>query len=128
MRVATSVGWLGSLAMAGLAAGCGGGNTAKIRMTPNVIAGAQAAAVAAEAGGLTAQRSAIRVGSPAAMDLKSLKYYVSSIQLCQNVTAMGSGYSNTEGCINLYQNQGDGSPDYNSYDATAAMADTTPGR
>ena len=129
MRAGTSsVGWFGSLVVAGLAAGCGGGNTAKIRMTPNVIAGAQSAAVASEAGGLTAQRSAIRVGSPTAMDLKSLKYYVSSIQLCQDVTAMGTGYSNAQGCIALYQNQGDGSPDYNTYDATAAMADTTPGR
>ena len=133
MRVGTSsVGRSGSFfgwfVMASVAAGCGGGNTAKIRMTPNVIAGAQASALASEAGGLTAQRSAIRVGSPSAMDLKSLKYYISSIQLCQDVTAMGSGYSNAQGCIELYQNQGDGSPDYNTYDATAAMADTTPGR
>ncbi|HEY4392961.1 MAG TPA: hypothetical protein VGP64_02815, partial [Polyangia bacterium] len=110
------------------ALGCGGGSTAKILMTPNVIAGTSTGATA-QSGGLTAQRSPLSVGSPSAMDLKSLKYYISSIQLCQDVTTNGgTGYSNTKGCIQLYQNMDGGSPDYDSYDATRAMADTTPGR
>jgi hypothetical protein len=111
-----------------LVVGCGGGSTAKIRLIPNVIAGTQASTAEATGSGLTAQRSGLRVGSPTAMDLKSLKYFVSSIQLCQDVTAMGSGYSNTQGCIQLYQNMDSGSPSYATYDATAAMADTTAGR
>ena len=110
-----------------LVLGCGGGSSAKVRMTPNVIAGsATGGAVTHDT--LLARRSALSVGSPTTMDLKSLKYYINSIQLCQNVVANGSGYSNAEGCIQLYQNMDGGSPDYTTYDATRAMADTTPGR
>jgi len=111
------------LLLLGLGAGCGK-ESAKIRLIPNVIAGAQPGADAATAGGLTARAGAL-VGAGTATDLQSLKYFISSIQLCQDVTAMGSGYSHTDGCINLYSNQAAG-VDYNSYDATAAMADTAP--
>ena len=70
--------------------GCGGESKAKIRIMPNVVAGTQT--------------SAVRIGSPAATNLHSLKYYIMSIQLCQNVQGSGSGFSSAEGCIQLYQN------------------------
>src|SRR3569833_4392884 len=111
MRART--GFVGLLLLA-LGAGCGK-DSAKIRLIPNVIAGAQAGADVATAGGLTSRAGAL-VGSGTAMDLQSLKYFISSIQLCQDVTPMGSGYSHTAGCINLYATQAAG-VDYNSYDA-----------
>lgn len=119
----TRMGIVGLLALVGPGVGCGK-DSAKIRLIPNVIAGAQAGADSATAGGLTARTGAL-VGSGTAMDLQSLKYFINSIQLCQDVTAMGSGYSHTDGCINLYSNEAPG-VDYNTYDATAAMADTAP--
>ena len=119
MRTRTGV--LGLL-LVGLGAGCGK-DSAKIRLIPNVIAGAQSGADATS-GGLTARTGAL-VGSGTAMDMQSLKYFINSIQLCQDVTAMGSGYSHTDGCINLYSNEAAG-VDYNTYEATAAMADTAP--
>lgn len=123
MRART--GSVGLLAGCLLAAGCGK-DSAKIRLIPNVIAGTQPGADAtATSDGLTAKTGAIRVGSGTAANLLSLKYFINSIQLCQDVTVMGSGYSNTNGCINLYQNEAPG-VDYNTYDATAAMADTAP--
>jgi len=121
MRART--GSVGLLAGCLLAVGCGK-ESAKIRLIPNVIAGAQADATATS-GGLTARTGAIRVGSGTAADLQSLKYFINSIQLCQDVDVMGTGYSHTDGCINLYQNQAAG-VNYDTYEATAAMADTAP--
>jgi hypothetical protein len=72
--------------------------------------------------------TALRIGSPSAASLQSLKYYISSIQLCQNVTLQGSGYSGTQGCIELYQNQAPGSPNYDTYMVTQAKDDNTAGR
>ena len=92
--------------------GCGGESKAKIRIMPNVVAGTQT--------------SAVRIGSPAATNLHSLKYYIMSIQLCQNVQGSGSGFSSAEGCIQLYQNPNAGG-DYETYTVTQAQADTTDG-
>jgi hypothetical protein len=99
------------LAMSLFPLGCGGGK-AKILITPNVVAGTQT--------------SAIRIGSPAATDLHSLKYYIMSIQLCENVQGSGSGYSSAGGCIQLYQNPNAGG-DYDTYTVSQAQADTTEG-
>ena len=100
-----------------------GGRTGRIRLVPNVVAGSTTSAVA----GALAQ-AGIRVGSPAATNLRSLKYYVTSIQLCQDVERMGSGFSQAVGCLEIYRNMDPGSPDYASYTVNEAMADTTAGR
>ena len=92
--------------------GCGEASKAKIRIVPNVVAGTQT--------------SAVRIGSPAATNLHSLKYYIMSIQLCQNVQGSGSGFSSAEGCIQLYQNP-DAGGDYDTYTVSQAQADSTDG-
>jgi hypothetical protein len=103
------------LAIVASVLGCGGASSkAKIRLVPNVIAGSQT--------------SAIRIGSPAATNLHSLKYYITTIQLCQDLEEQGSGFNNPQGCIELYQNQGVVSQsDYETYTVSQAQADTTAG-
>jgi hypothetical protein len=95
-----------------LGGGCGGSSKAKIHLLPNVVAGTQT--------------SAVRIGTSGAATLHSLKYYISSIQLCQNLQATGSGYSNPEGCIQLYQNADVGG-DYDTYTVSQAQADSAEG-
>jgi hypothetical protein len=104
----------------------GGSSRGKIRLIPNVIAGTQTGATAGALRVSTSQ-GALSVGSPAAGNLKSLKYYITSIQLCEGLTIMGSGYSNQEGCIAIYLADMDGAPDYNTYRVTQAAGDTTGG-
>ena len=82
----------------------------------------------AGSGGVGSQQSALRVGTPSATSLLSLKYYVTSIQLCEDAELSGSGFSSTSGCINLYQNTASDAPDYNTYTVGAAQADNTAGR
>jgi hypothetical protein len=106
-----------------LLSGCAD-TTSKIRMIPNVVAGAQ---TGASAQGVGVAQSALRIGSPAGTDLKSLKYFITGIQLCQDVSLNGgTGFSGTQGCIALYQSSGS-SPDYTTYTVAEAMADDTPG-
>jgi hypothetical protein len=110
------------------AGGGGGGSGPKlgmIKLVPNVIAGKQ---TGGGAGGVGSQQNALRVGSPSATTLLSLKYYITSIQLCEDLEVMGSGFSSTKGCISLYQNMPAGSPDYNEYSTEEAKDDNTPGR
>jgi hypothetical protein len=100
-----------------------GPRTGKIRLIPNVVAGTQA--LKSNTGAKTgSQESAIRVGSPSAMNLISLKYYITSIQLCQNLEQMGSGFSSAVGCIALYQNESAAASDYANYLVTQAEQDT----
>ena len=101
--------------------------TGSIRLVPNIVAGTQGSKPTALPL-LLSNPTALRIGSPAATNLQSLKYYITSIQLCQHVDLQGSGYSGTQGCINLYQNQTADSPDYNTYMVTQAKDDNTPGR
>jgi hypothetical protein len=94
-----------------------------IQMVPNVVAGSHLG------DGTPGQsQSALRIGSPSATDLKSLKYYIISIQLCEEVDVMGSGYSGSRGCVQLYEKMDADSPDYNTYLVTQAKDDETPGR
>jgi hypothetical protein len=94
-----------------------------IRMVPNVVAGSNLGD-----GTPGESESALRVGSPSATDLKSLKYYITSIQMCEQVDVMGSGYSGSRGCVQLYENMDADSPDYTTYLVTQAKDDQTPGR
>jgi hypothetical protein len=94
-------------------------------MVPNVVAGEQVALEASE-GAVAKQTSALRIGSPSARNLRSLKYFISSIQLCEDVQTQGSGYSGAQGCIALYQGaQGDQAA-YQNYLVEQAQADTDP--
>ena len=53
-----------------------------------------------------------------------LEYFLTSLQLCADVTTNGTGFSGTSGCVELYGNQ---SVDYDSYGYAEARADNTPG-
>jgi hypothetical protein len=96
-------------------------SSAKIRLVPNVVAGQQAL----HAG--DTQTSESRIGSARAVDLKSLKYYITTITLCQEALLSGTGFSGTQGCINLYQSSPNNAPDYNQYTVEEAQADNDPG-
>jgi hypothetical protein len=100
--------------------GCSG-SSAKIRLVPNVVAGTQVALAAG-----AAQTSESRIGSPEAVNLKSLKYYITTIQLCQEAQLSGSGFSGTQGCIALYTSDPANAPDYNQYTVEEAQADDDP--
>ena len=63
-------------------------------------------------------------GQTSTLSLKSLKYYVQSIQICQDITRQGSGFSNTQGCITIYSNSDANDQAYQNYDISTAMADT----
>ncbi|HEY2732476.1 MAG TPA: hypothetical protein VGI70_00750 [Polyangiales bacterium] len=100
-------------------------SSAKIRMVPNVVAGKQAS-LDSSAGSVAGQSAALRIGSPSAMNLKSLKYFISSIQLCQDVQVQGTAFSAANGCIQLYQGtQGDDAA-YQNYVVEQAEADNDP--
>jgi hypothetical protein len=98
-------------------------SSAKIRMVPNVVAGAQSGL----SGDDDSPTSESRIGSGLAVNLKSLKYYVTSIQLCREAQLAGSGFSATEGCIQLYESDSRNPPDYNEYTIEEAQADNAPG-
>lgn len=105
--------------------GQGNGNeTGSIKLVPNVVAGKRNSS----GGGIGSQSNALQVGTPTATTLQSLKYYITSIQLCEDAELQGSGFSSTAGCINLYQNMTEDSPDYETYLVTQALADNTEGR
>jgi hypothetical protein len=104
---------------------CGDGSVAKIRMTPNVVAGSSTAQ--STQGDVSGIASALRIGSTSATRLQSLKYYVTSIQLCQWIEQMGTGFSAAEDCIALYESP-DTAPSYDDYTVSAAEHDDAPGR
>jgi hypothetical protein len=106
--------------------GCSAGSGAKIRMVPNVVAGTQSLSKSGQ-GAVGAQGSALRIGSPTASNLRSLKYYITGIQLCQDVQLAGSGYSGASGCIELYGNTRSDPRDYEAYAVEQALADDTAG-
>jgi hypothetical protein len=99
---------------------------AKIRMLPNVVAGQQTGASPLD-GSVAEQSSALRIGSPLASNLKSLKYYITGITLCQDVQVMGTAYSAAQGCIQLYQNAQGDQATYENYVVEQAEADNDPG-
>ncbi len=70
------------------------------------------------------------VGATTAASLKSLKYFIQGIQLCQTMTITGSAYSNASGCIDLYTGPVGNNDQslYNSYTITEALADTDSSR
>jgi hypothetical protein len=96
----------------------------KIRLVPNVVAGVQEQK--STNGNIGSQQSSLRVGS--GTHLISLKYYIMSIQLCEQVDVMGSGYSSARGCIALYQDHSNAPPDYAKYMVTQAQLDTSTDR
>lgn len=105
---------------------CGEDASARVRLVPNVIAGVQVDQ-AERHDGVGMAAAPLRVGSTTAMRLQSLQYFVTSIQLCQDLERVGSGFSNPQGCIELYRNDED-LPDYQTYLVTQAKDDETEGR
>lgn len=64
-------------------------------------------------------------GQTTTASLKSLKYYVQNVQICQDVQTQGSGFSNTSGCVQIYSNPDADMQAYQDYDISTAMADTS---
>ncbi len=114
--------------------------TKGLKVTPNVIAGVQPGLpLGSSSDGLGSSQSTLRVGSNSAASLLSLKYYIQFIQICQSLEVSGSGWSNPNHCLTLYQNpeitaggnpyDGTGGvPKYDDYLVTQAQADTAAGR
>ena len=46
---------------------------------------------------------AAQIGQTNATNLKSLQYLIKTIEICKSLDVSGSGYSNSSGCITLYQ-------------------------
>jgi hypothetical protein len=78
-------------------------------------------------------RASVRRHLPVAADFAAgigeaapdrLEYFLTSLQLCADVTTNGTGFSGTEGCVEVYGNQ---TVDYNSYGYTEARGDNVPG-
>lgn len=61
--------------------------------------------------GLSSMQSAL-VGQTQASGLASLKYYVTSIQICESMEVQGSGFSNTQGCLQIYEGETNEAFDY----------------
>ncbi|MGK5086711.1 hypothetical protein WDW86_04080 [Bdellovibrionota bacterium FG-2] len=150
MRLALIIGlWINLVSLAGCGSGILGGKGGTL--TPNVISGVTPAAAlslmskAVTLSALDEEESPFRdffevagympyaatetagtVGATTATSLKSLKYFIQSIQLCQSMTITGSAYSNASGCIDLYTGPVSNSDTslYNSYTITEALADT----
>lgn len=61
------------------------------------------------------------VGTNTAAGLKSLKYYIKTLRICEDLTQTGSGYQNPKNCLVLYQ--GDESPNYDTYGIETALAE-----
>ncbi len=62
------------------------------------------------------------IGQTTSAGLTSLKYFITSIQICRDVTVQGTGYSNATNCIGLFSNN-NLTDNYNNYTITDAMAD-----
>jgi len=115
--------------------GCGGGDA---NVTPKIVAAASTRALVsmdnlstpferwvAPAVAPNLLRTTQQIGQTTATSLTSLQYYIQSIQLCENITTSGSGYSDTTGCVTLYENADSQEVSlYNSYTITEATADT----
>jgi hypothetical protein len=71
----------------------------------------------------TSAKLAQAVGQATATNLSSLKYFIQNITICQELTVNGSGYSGKSGCLVLYSSEN--TPDYDTYLAPEASADTT---
>lgn len=56
-------------------------------------------------------------GASASADLDSLKYYITSIKICEDMEVNGTGYSNPKNCIMLFQQSEKGYEDYGADDA-----------
>jgi hypothetical protein len=107
-----------------LATACG----AFVEKTGGVVANVVAGSHLGSRGSPLQARQGL-VGTANATTLKSLKYFITNIELCQEMTLSGSGFSNKKGCITLYENDGGLSQtDYQQYLVTQAQADQIPGR
>jgi len=91
-------------------------------IAPRILLAGSSAALSSEDLGSSLTATA---GQTTATSLKSLKYYVQNVQICQNVDTQGSGFSGTSGCIVIYANPDANDAAYGNYDISTAMADTS---
>jgi hypothetical protein len=117
--------------------GCGGGSAT---VTPNIVNGGITSRsfslvespfsrwVEPRLPSSMSGRPTANVAQTTASSITSLQYFIQSIQLCEDVTMSGSGYSGTSGCTTLYTCPDASVQDtsvYNTYTITEAMADTS---
>jgi hypothetical protein len=57
--------------------------------------------------------------------LESLKYYILSIQICENIQISGTAYNNPSGCLYLYKNDVTSNSEYENFGLDAAKDDTS---
>ncbi len=57
--------------------------------------------------------------------LKSIKYYIKEVRVCESIETTGTAYNNPKGCFSLYKNQPD---NYDSYGFEQAKAETGTGK
>lgn len=121
---------LNRVAVASLAlalSACGSSSTATMKM--NMMSLSAATVATATRSAVEQLFSPLEVGPRAAGDygaasvgssgLSSFKLYISSIDVCENMTISGSGYSGTSGCSTIYENRTD---DYDTFGVTEAAA------
>jgi len=66
-------------------------------------------------------------GAASASTLESLKYAVSGISICESMQTTGSGFSNPQNCISLYQRAGSEIPQYGLNDDWTPLANMARG-
>jgi hypothetical protein len=105
----------------GETAGSGGGSSSAGNGSGGQPTGNAGSSAGGTSGGPTSASIQMRVASTAAAGdggqrllafsgggavrpgLESLEYYVTSVQICESMQAMGSGFSNPSGCLQLYR-------------------------
>jgi hypothetical protein len=85
-------------------AGTGGGGETIAPDTTVPAAGVQISLLPSQQADALGLMDPIHYGQASAVQLKSLKYFITSIDLCQDAVLNGSGYSSTKDCISLYRN------------------------
>jgi hypothetical protein len=93
------------MAISALNSGCGKSSKSEAQsggaIAPRIILAGSSYALTTDGMGPELVATA---GQTTATSLKSLKYYVQNVQICQNVETQGSGFSGTSGCVTIYSN------------------------
>jgi hypothetical protein len=94
-------------------------STVRVQITQAGAAAAMSARVGRVSGSIASVASGVGEAAP-----DHLEYFLTSLRLCENVETNGTAFNNTQGCVEVYDNQ---SVDYESYGYVEARADVTPG-
>jgi hypothetical protein len=87
------------------------------------LAKARVALRVASTGGAVASENKFRGGAAV---LESLRYYISSLQICESIEVQGSGFGNPRGCLQLFE-RGLGSLSYDAFGDWRTLAEIARG-